>query len=533
MIPIDTALYLSDYLLRNGTQRVSVAPDPEVATILNACRLRGISTIITPDATGGAMLAAAESAVHGGTGVIVTGSGPSAAAVATAAAQAQIERRSLIAITVEPDGDETRVAARRTLDLRALFASVSKGSYRLRADNARELVPLAWHLATTPPRGVVHLRVYSDELTRPAAPVRGQAHPPAPPPSEEYETLRRRAADLISAAQRIVVLVGPDAVEGRAETAARLLAEQWGAALIVTPMAKGAVPETDPAFAGVYGALGDYPIVELIEHSDLVVAFGATSADFVRPWRTSVPTILLTPNGPDPGLTAEVTLVGPLNALANDLPRQAGAYGDGERRASVARRGIQDALGHPAPDAQPITPQHVIAELRRLASADVPLAVETDLVGLVAAQLWTTTQPRTFLMSNGLGLPGAGLALALAAALHRDGAPVIWLGTDTPLAIRSSLLAHVRDVRVPLPLVVINQGVHLDLLRVQEHAGYPGVGSEYAPLNLEALAALHGLAYSRVESPDNLTGTIAAAFTDGRPSLIEVVTERDYWWRRG
>lgn len=532
MIAIDTALYVADYLLRNGTHRVSVVPDPEVATILNACRLRGVATIATPDPTGGAMLAAAESAVHGGTGVIVTGTGPSAAAVVPAAAQAQIEHRALIAITVEPNGDETRVAARRTLDLRGLFASVSKGSYRLRADTARELIPLAWHLATTPPRGVVHLRVYADELTKPAAPVRGQAHPPAPPPNEEFETQRRRVTDLIRGAHRIVLVVGPDAVEARAETAARLLAEQWDAPLVVTPMAKGAVPETHPAFAGVYGGLGDHPIVDLIEHSDLIVAFGVTSADFVRPWRTSVPTILLTPNGPDPGLPAEVTLVGPLNALANDLPRAAGGDGDGERRAAAVRRGIQDALGHPAPDRPPLTPQHVITELRRLAAPDVPLAVETDLVGLVAAQIWTTTQPRTFLMSNGLGLPGAGLALALAAALHRS-APGIWLGTADLLTVRSALLAHLRDLAVPLPLVVINQGVHLDLLRVQESLGYPRVGSEYQPLDLAALAAVHGLAYARAGSLDDLTGTLAAAFTASRPSLIEVLTERDFWWRLG
>ncbi|MDI3339743.1 MAG: thiamine pyrophosphate-binding protein [Sphaerobacter sp.] len=533
MIAIDTGLYLADYLLRSGTARVVVVPDPEVATLLNTFRLCGVVTLTTPDATAGTLLAAAESALHGGPGVVVTGSGPSAAAIVPAAAQAQIERRPLIALTVEPNGHQSRLAAQQTLDLRAVFAGVSKGSYRLRADNARELIPLAWHLATTPPRGVVHLRVANAELTTAPAPIRGQAHPPAPPPNGEHASLLRRAADLVRAARRIVLLVGPDAVAARAETAVRLLAEQWGAAVVVTPMAKGVVPETDPAFAGVLGGLGDHPILELIEDSDLVVAFGVTSADLVRAWRTTVPTILLTENGPDPALPAEVTLVGPLNAVANALPRQAGDAGDGERRAALTRRSVQDALGYAAPDRHPLTPQHVIAELRRLAAADVPLAVEADLAGLLAAQLWRVTAPRTFLLSNGLGLPGSGLALALAAALHRNGQPVAWLGTDGPLAVRPGLLAHFGGLAIAAPLVVINQGVHTELRREQEGAGYPHLGSEYPPLPGAVLAALYDLAYARAETFDELTGALAAAFTVKHPTLLEVIAERDFWWRLG
>lgn len=532
---IDTALFLTDYLVRNGIERVYVVPDPEVATILNAFRLRGVEIVATPDPLGGAMVAAAESVMHRGSGVIVSGSGPSAAAVAPAVAQAQLDRRSLIVITVEPNGAQPRSTARRALDLRAIFASVSKGSYRLSADNARELVPLAWRLATSIPRGVVHLRVHHDELMKRAATARGQAHPPAPPPNEEYMTLLRRATDLITAARRIVLLVGPEAIDARAEAAARLLAEQWGAPIVVTPMAKGAIPETDPAFAGVYGAAGDYPIIELIRQSDLVVAFGTTSTDFVRPWHNGVPTIHLTESGADSGIPADVVLVGPLNALANDLPRTANTPEPREEEilAALTRRGIQDALGQPGIERQPLTPQYVLTTLRRLAASDLPLAVETDQAGLLAAQLWRVTEPGAFLISNGLGLPGSGLALAIAVAFHFPQRGAIWFGTDAMLTTRPSLLGHLRGVRASLPLIVINQAIHIELLREQESAGYPHIVSEYRPLDLAALANTYELGYARASTADELTDALAAAFTAGHPTLVDVHGDHEYWWRLG
>lgn len=531
MIAIDTALYLADYLVRNGLQRVYVVPDPEAVDALNAFRLRGLTIVPTPDATAGTMLAAAESAVRQAPGVILSGSGPSAAEVAPAAVQAQIERRALIAITIEPNGRQARSTARRTLDLRGIFASVSKGSYRLSADNATELVPLAWRLATMTPRGVVHLRVLSDELTNTVPPARGQAHPPAPPPNGEYDALLRQAAEMITSAQRITLLLGPETIEGRAETAARLLAEQWSAPIVVTPMAKGAVPESDPFFAGVYGASGDHPIVELIEESDLVVGLGVSSADFARPWRTTVPTIHLTQaGGPDAGFPAEVVLLGPLNALANDLPRERSAGDNAEARAGQTRRAVQAGLLAREPNDALLTPRRVLDELRRVAARAIPLAVETDAAGLFAAQAWSVSEPGDFLMSNGLGLAGSGLALAIAASGEQTDEPVAWLGLDTSLAARPSLLAHVRDLGHSLPLITINQGVHVELRRAQESAGYPLAASEYQPINLEALAGAYGISYSCVRVVTDLGSTLATALTADRPVLVEIAGDRDRWW---
>lgn len=529
---IDTALYLADHLEHSGVHRVHVVPDPEIAPVLNALRLRGVTIEPALDPCAAAMLAAAESAVGSGTGVVVSGAGPSAAAIAPAAAQAQLERRALIVVTIEPNGTQARTSARRALDLRGLFASVSKGSYRLTSENARELVPLAWRLATTHPRGAVHLRVQADEFTRPAPPARAQTLSGPPVAPDDQGSQLQRASALIAGAHHILVLVGPEAIEARAETAARLLAQQWDAPVVVTPMAKGAVPETDPAFAGVLGGLGDHAVVELIEQSDLVVGFGVSSADFVRPWRTSVPTMHLSQSaGADPGFAAEVALVGPLNALANDLPRQSGSPSGGEALAAQTRRRIQDWAERSSGEPSAVTPQKVVAEMRRLASSDVPLAVETDAAGLLAAQLWSVTAPGTFHISNGLGLPGAGLALAVAAARLRPGAATCWIGLDASILARSHLLDHLRGIEASVPLVVIDQSLCVALVEAQESAGYPRVASDYASPNFEALAGTYSLDYTRVRSTDDLTSALAAALTAGHPTLVDVVGDRDLWWR--
>lgn len=530
MIAINTALFIADYLVQSGVRRAYAVPDPEIAPVLNAFRLRGVTVVATESGTVGGMLAAAEDAVHQGVGVVISGAGPGVAEIGPALIQAQVSHRALIALTIEPDGEESRPSPRGTLDLRTIFASVSKGSYRLTAENARELMPLAWRLATASPRGAVHLRVHSEEMSKSTRGAAGHAHSPASS-NGERAALVQRASEMIAAASRILVLVGPEALEAQAETAARLLAEQWEAPLAVTPMAKGVVAETHPLFAGVYGGLGDRAIETLMEKSDLIVGFGVSSADFVHRWRHTAPVIHLThTGGDDPGFPADLVLSGPLNALANRLQHQPAQLDRGETRASETRLAIQQALLGRI-DERALTPQEVIEQLRRLTPASMPLAVEADLVGLLAAQLWTVTEPGRFLINNGLGLPGSGLALATVAALTYPQQGVLWLGIDTALAARPGFLSYLRQLDATVVLIVINQGVRAELLRAQERAGYPPVASDYPPLNFEALAGMFGLYYSRVRTGNGLRSALPEALVAGRPVILDVIGDRDSWWR--
>lgn len=530
MIAINTALFIADYLVQSGVRRVYAIPDPEIAPALNAFRLRGVAIVATESGTAGGMLAAAEDAVHGGVGVVISGAGPGVAEIGPALIQAQVSHRALIALTIEPDGDEYRPSPRGTLDLRTIFASVSKGSYRLTAENARELMPLAWRLASAPPRGPVHLRVHSDEMSKSARGGGGQSHAPVSS-NGERAALVHRASEMVAAANRIMLLAGPEVLEAQAETAARLLAEQWEAPVAVTPMAKGVIAETHLLFAGVYGGLGDRAIRDLMAQSDLIVGFGVSSADFVHRWRHTGPVIHLTHTGSaDPGFPADVVLSGPLNALANQLQRQPARLDHGETRAADTRRAVHEAVFGPV-DERALTPQEVIEQLRRLAPAGMPLAVEADLAGLLAAQLWTVTEPERFLINNGLGLPGSGLALATVAALTHPQQDVLWLGIDTALAARPGFLSYLRELDANVVLIVINQGVRVELLQAQERAGYPPVASDYPPLNFEALAGMFGLNYSRVRSSIELRSALPEALVAGRPVILDVIGDRDSWWR--
>lgn len=530
MIAINTALFIADYLVQSGVRRAYAVPDPEIAPALNAFRLRGITIVATESGTVGGMLAAAEDAVHQGVGAVISGAGPGVAEIGPALIQAQVSHRAVIALTIEPDGGESRPSTRGTLDLRTIFASVSKGSYRLTAENARELMPLAWRLATALPRGAVHLRVHSDEMSKSTRGAGGQAHAPAPS-NGDRAALVQRASEMIAASSRILVLIGPEVLEAQAETAARLLAEQWEAPVAVTPMAKGAVAETHPLFAGVYGGLGDRAILDLMEQSDLIVGFGVSSADFVHRWRQTSPVVHLTHTGrADPGFPADIVLSGPLNALANQLQRQPARLDRGEARAGETRRAIQQAvLGRI--DERALTPQEVIEQLGRLTPAGIPLAVEADLAGLLAAQLWTVTEPGRFLINNGLGLPGSGLALATVAALTRPQQGVLWLGLDTALAARPGFLSYLRELNTNVVLIVINQGVRAELLWAQERAGYPPVASDYPPLNFEALAGTYGLHYRRVRTSTELRSALPEALVANQPVILDVIGDRDSWWR--
>ncbi len=83
-----------------------------------------------------------------------------------------------------------------------------------------------------------------------------------------------RAAGLVAAARRPVIVVGHGARAARAELIA--LAEELGAPVLTTFKAKGLVPDTHPLGAGVLGRSGTPVASWLMNEADLLLVVGAS-----------------------------------------------------------------------------------------------------------------------------------------------------------------------------------------------------------------------------------------------------------------
>jgi acetolactate synthase-1/2/3 large subunit len=115
------------------------------------------------------------------------------------------------------------------------------------------------------------------------------------------------------------------------------------------------------------------------------------------------------------------------------------------------------------------------AALIRAAAAVLPAdtIITTD-VG--QHQMWTAQHypfraPRTFLTSGGLGTMGFGLPAALGAGLAHPGRRVVCFTGDGSLLMNIQELATLADLRLPVTIIVMNNG-HLGLVRQQQELFY-------------------------------------------------------------
>src|SRR4029077_14378482 len=94
--------------------------------------------------------------------------GPGVASLVNGAAHALLDRVPLVLLTDSMPHSARKYAPQR-LDHRAVFSSVTKGSFSIEAERAEEMIREALALATTPAPGPVHVDLAPDVSRQPVS----------------------------------------------------------------------------------------------------------------------------------------------------------------------------------------------------------------------------------------------------------------------------------------------------------------------------------------------------------------------------
>ena len=143
------------------------------------------------------------------------------------------------------------------------------------------------------------------------------------------ETLMRRAADLIRAAKRPLIVAGGGVRYSEAPAALRSFAEAAGIPVAETQAGKGALPYDHPLSLGAMGATGTFAANRVAAEADLVLGIGTRFSDFTTASRTAF-------RDPD------VTFVN-VNVAAMDAQKHSGLALVGDARATIER--LSELLG--------------------------------------------------------------------------------------------------------------------------------------------------------------------------------------------
>ncbi len=519
------ARVVGERLREAGVRYVTGHPGGEVVDLIEGFRQAGLEFVLTRHEAAAAFMADAMASASGIPGVCVATLGPGATNLVTGVAQAHLDRSPLIAFTGQLPADRFEITTHQKLELRALFAPISKWQARLTARNASDVIARALRESLRPRRGPVFVEVPSDVPRQPASnAVASRPHyvpPGAPDTSAVVEPAHAgRAARLLRESRRPLLLVGMDANDEAVSAPLLHLAEEWNIPVMVSPKAKGVFREDHPLFLGTIEMLGTAKLYEFIDSCDLVLMVGFDPVEFDSAWTAPAKVIHIGPLPNNDGYYgSEAELVGPVPDGIGVLRSVAGTpeprfAGDGEiaRLRSTFRTYV-------APKRTGLTAQQVLAELRAVLPEDALVTCDVGYNKAVTGQCFPAYRPKTFFMSNGLSSMGYGLPAALGLKLlHRDRTVACVLGDGGFAMLMGELETGVR-LGLGVTVIVLADEALSQIRAGQERKGFPVTGTTFGALDYVAIAKGFGIAGYDVRSVRECSDALRSASADA-PTLI-------------
>jgi len=190
-----------------------------------------------------------------------------------------------------------------------------------------------------------------------------------------------------------------------------------------------------------------------------------------------------------------------------------------------ARKGL-DELATEEHGRKPIHPQYVARVLDELAAKDAIFSCDVGTPTIWAARYLTMNGSRRLLGSFNHGSMANALPQAIGAQVSHPGRQVVSLSGDGGLGMLLGDLLSLRQLQLPIKLIVFNNSALAFVELEMKAAGILEFGTDLHNPNLAKLAEAAGLLGLRAETPDQVRPMIKQALEHDGPALVEAVVSR-------
>ncbi|WP_321791814.1 thiamine pyrophosphate-binding protein [Caballeronia sp. J97] len=363
----------------------------------------------------------------------------------------------------------------------------------------------------------------------------------------------QQAADVLSNAERPVILVGGGVVAADATSELNAFAEALSAPVLVAGSGSGAIPHDHDLNAGLVGSMGSSSGVALLRKADVVVALGSRLSDLPAAGDGESGTIELSEkklihidverDEIGKRFPVEVGIVADAKSALVDLT----AALDGKlRRATGARRQaflqlMRESREHWRTAVSEKSGAHEtfiraprpFLELRKVLYRDAIAVVGSGAVTHIAREHFQIYVPRTFLSPGASVTGGWAVPAAIGAKLAMPARQVVCVVEDRDFLQSMQEMAVSVMHCIPVVFVVFNQSGPEFVSGASGSLGVrPSVGDFSLPdgrpysLAFAEIARSFGLDAWRVEHASQLEGAFRRALDSTGPALVEVMIAR-------
>ena len=195
------------------------------------------------------------------------------------------------------------------------------------------------------------------------------------------------------------------------------------------------------------------------------------------------------------------------------------------RHYSEARKGLDD-LATGGSGAKPIHPQYVAKIVNELAAEDAVFTCDVGTPTVWAARYLHMNGKRRLLGSFTHGSMANALPHAIGAQVSHPGRQVISLSGDGGLAMLMGDLLSLRQLQLPVTLIVFNNGALAFVELEMKAAGILDFGTGLQNPNFAKMAEAADILGLRAETADQVRPMIEQALRHDGPALVEVMVSR-------
>jgi pyruvate dehydrogenase (quinone) len=339
------------------------------------------------------------------------------------------------------------------------------------------------------------------------------------------------AADVLNAASAVTILAGAGCA--RAHDQLMTFAVTLQAPIVHAFRGKEFVEYDNPCDVGMTGLIGFGSGYRAMEHCDALVMLGT---DFpYRPFLPQgVPVIQVDVRGEQIGhrIPVQVPLVGTVGATLDALlplltPKDDSAHLDRMTAHYRRARSRLDKLARDRAGDSPLHPQYVAATIDKLASTDAIFTVDVGTPCIWAARYVRMNGTRRLVGSFNHGSMANALPHAIGAQASYPGRQVIALSGDGGLAMLLGELITLRQLHLPVKVVVFNNGALGFVELEMKAAGIPTYGTDLDNPDFAGMARAAGLFGIQVDKAGDLEDALGQAFAHDGPALVDIRTVRE------
>jgi len=532
---------VAERLRAHGVEALFTLGGGHIVELLDGCADAGVPVVGMRHEGAVTMAAEGFALATGRPGVAAVTAGPGFTNALTGFADAAVWNVPLVMIAGRTALKRRGRGAVQDVDQLGMLASIAKWmGVAYSAQNLQRLTDEAFHRAVTGRPGAVYLEVPHDVfMTRgqPAEGAWGFPEPAGRPAASPTEL--ERVVEALKTASRPIVLAGGGAFWSDAGEEIAAFCAAAEIPVTTTSAARGLVADSDPWCLGSLVHAGT-----AVLSADCVLILGsAFNGNLVYggpPLFTEEQTLIqvdIDGNQVGGNRRADVAVIGDVREVVAQLRRR-GVHsrdghawlGQGRELVEISRqmwdRQIDEYAGslvHPGALAREV------AGFARDAwdGASTLVADGGDSLTWALAYADAQRPGRLLGTTTALGTLGVGLPFALAAKVARPEEPVVLITGDGAFGLSAMEMDTAARHRLPVIVVVANNGGWGDVRHHQREMYGREVGSRLADTRYDLLAASLGCHGEHVERIADLRPALQRAANAGIPALIDVRTDPD------